>query len=72
MQTLQKLSALISEISKSRLRGSKRLGLVAGILTIAYLETHKARFDSLSRFVFILLKILTRQIKICKPRSKRM
>ena len=70
MQTLQKLSAMISEISKSHLRSSKRLGLVVGILTIAYLETHKVRSDSLSRLVFLLRKILTLQIKICKPRSK--
>ena len=72
MQTLQKLSAMISEISKSHLRSSKRLGLAVGILTIAYLETHKVRSDSLSRFVFLLRKILTLQIKICKSRSKLM
>ena len=72
MQTLQKLSAIISEISKSHLSRSKRLGLVAVILTIAYLETRKVRSDSLSRFVFFLRKILALQIKICKPRSKLM
>ena len=72
MQTLQKLSGIISEISTRRLRSSKRFGLIVGVLTIAFIETHKVRFKNLTRFVSIPLKILTRRIKICKPRSKRM
>ena len=71
MQTLEHLSASAAGILKLRKKNRRRLGLLLGVLSVVYFEAVKARFDSLSKLLAILIKIFTHMIQVHKPKSKR-
>ena len=71
MQTLEHLSASAAGILKLRKKNRRRLGLLLGVLSVVYFEAVKARFDSLSKLLAILIKIFTHTIQVHKPKSKR-
>ena len=50
----------------------RRLGLLLGVLSYVYFEAVKARLDSLSRVLALLISVVTHRIRVCKPKSKRM
>ena len=71
MQTLEQLKKIVKDILKMRKKSRKRLSIFLGILAVVYFDTIKTRFDSVSRLLAIILKLVFHQIRVHKPKSKR-
>ena len=71
MQTLEQLKKIVKDILKMRKKSRKRLSIFFGILAVVYFDTIKTRFDSVSRLLGIILKLVFHQIRVHKPKSKR-
>ena len=69
---MQCISTLASDVLKMRKKNKKKLGLLLSVIAMIYFEAVKARLDSLSRVLAILIKIIVHQIRLYKPKSKRM
>ena len=69
---MQAIEAPLNAVLKMRRKNRRRLYMLIGVLMFFYYEAVTARVDSISRVFAMMIRFVAQQVRVFKPKSKRL